>query len=104
VRQPITVYANVPAMRNIYVDKAGFITKIVGNTDQNVAPRVFDDELNKPQPMTDSIMRQYQQFITQHGVLEAGKTYTLSHEAASVSTARQEKINTSLRLEFDQND
>jgi hypothetical protein len=101
----ITVYAQVPQMRSVYVDKAGLITKIAGNTSENITPKVYDDEFNQPQPLTDSVMRQYQQFLDEHKVLEAGKTYDVGHEVgAHALDSHQVTIDASLRLGSDQND
>jgi hypothetical protein len=76
--QRITVYASVPMMRNIYVDQSGQIIKVVGNTSDNIEPRVYN-ELNKEIAMTDSVKNQYDQFLKQHaGHLEASKTYIVN--------------------------
>jgi uncharacterized RmlC-like cupin family protein len=76
--QQITVYAAVPQMRNIYVDGAGIIIKIVGNTSQNIEPKVYDEH-NQPVAMTGSISRQYQQFLNEHqGHIDAGKFYYIN--------------------------
>jgi hypothetical protein len=89
----ITVYAQVPQMRNIYVNKSGLITEIVGNTSENVTPRIYNED-NQPQPMTDSIMQQYQQFLSQQKTLQASKIYTIK----SSSEASQPKIDATLTL------
>jgi hypothetical protein len=76
--QRITVYASVSEMRYIYLDKSGLITKVGGNTSQNIEPQVFDEN-NHVVAMTDSVMQQYQQFLDDHnGKLEASKIYYIN--------------------------
>jgi hypothetical protein len=74
----ITVYASVPQMRLIYVNKAGMVTKIGGNTSQNITPQVYDEN-NHAVAMTESISQQYQQFLQLHNnKLEASKIYYIN--------------------------
>lgn len=71
----ITVYASVAEMRNIYVNKAGRITKIAGNTSRNIPPGAFDEN-NRPLQLTDDMELQYEAFLKSHNYyLSAGKYY-----------------------------
>jgi len=65
ISSQVTLVGIVPEMRFIYVNQDGFITRIVGNTSNNVTPRVADAN-NKEQPMTDAIWQQYVYFMDQH--------------------------------------
>jgi hypothetical protein len=83
--QRITVYANVPEMRIIYVSDAGFITKVGGNTSNNIEPQVYNEK-SQVIPMTDAINQQYQKFLDEHqGKLQASKIYEVN--PVSVDTA-----------------
>lgn len=74
----ITVYASVAEMRYIYVNKDGFITKVGGNTPQNIEPQVIN-EANQVISMTDAINQQYQRFLNDHhGKLQASKIYDVN--------------------------
>lgn len=73
--QRITVYASVPEMRYIYVDKSGIITKVVGNTSNNIDPKVVNED-NQPLTMTESINKQYEAFLKDHHYhIAAGQFY-----------------------------
>lgn len=79
----ITVYASVPEMRAVYVNKAGYITKVAGNTPNNIQPRVYDEN-NQIIAMTDTINQQYQQFLQSHGgKLQASKIYEINPVSVS---------------------
>jgi len=68
----------VPEMRFVYVNQGGFITRVVGNTSDNVTPRVADGN-NKELPLTDAIQQQYNYFMSQHNWhLDAGVSYTVN--------------------------
>jgi hypothetical protein len=74
----ITVYATVAEQRAIYVDDSGNIFKIAGNTSKNITPQVYGAD-NRPIAMTDSITRQYQDFLkSHHNYLDASVTYDLT--------------------------
>jgi hypothetical protein len=74
----ITVYASVPMMRVIYVDDAGNITKVLGNTTQNIDPKIYNEH-NQPVSVTSQIQDQYNNFLKMHGGhLEASKTYVVN--------------------------
>jgi hypothetical protein len=74
----ITVYASVPMMRVIYVDESGNITKVLGNTTQNIDPKVYDEH-NQLISMTSQIQDQYNKFLKAHGGhLEASKIYVVN--------------------------
>jgi hypothetical protein len=93
--QQITVYASVPEMRNIYVNKAGNITKIVGNTAKNIEPTVLDEN-NQTLIMTESISKQYEAFLkAHHNHIEASKYYYLNPLTVNSQPNNQNiKINT----------
>jgi hypothetical protein len=74
----ITVYASVPMMRVIYLDESGNITKVLGNTTQNIDPKIYDEH-NQPVSMTSQIQDQYNKFLkAQGGHLEASKIYVVN--------------------------
>lgn len=76
--QQIIVQATVAAQRAIYVNKDGLITKVAGNTAENIEPLVIGDN-NQILTMTDSIRRQYQAFLNlHHGRLQASKEYKVN--------------------------
>jgi hypothetical protein len=91
----ITVYASVAQQRGIYVNSSGLITKIAGNTSNNVEPMVFNEN-NKIIAMTDSVQNQYQAFLKAHDYhLNAGETYYLNTASISnTADSRQIKIDT----------
>jgi hypothetical protein len=85
----ITVYASVPEQRAIYLDEAGSIIKIAGNTTKNLAPQVFDSS-NKPAAITDAVQKQYDDFLKQHNYhLEAGKIYNINPISVDLSPNTQ---------------
>ena len=74
----ITVYAAVAEQRAVYLDASSSIVKVAGNTTKNIAPTVIDSN-NKVVPMTPSIQRQYDTFLSQHNnQLLAGKIYSVN--------------------------
>lgn len=74
----ITVYAYVPQMRAIYIDKNGNLVKVAGNTASNITPQAFDTS-NRLITMTSSYMSQYRAFLAaQSGALGAGRTYVIT--------------------------
>lgn len=82
--QRINVYASVPPMRAVYVDDAGDLIKIAGNTSQNIEPTVYDQQ-NKQVQMTESIKSQYEQFLKSHDYkLEASKIYDINPVSVSI--------------------
>lgn len=101
----ITVYASVPQQRGVYVDQAGNLIKVAGNTTANITPTVFTTD-NKSLTMTDAIMNQYQQFLKQHQYhLEAGKIYVINPvtvnsqpntETIKIPTAKPQPLTLSL--------
>lgn len=87
--QRITVYAVVPPQRVVFIDEAGSIYKIAGNTSDNIEPKVLDGR-NQPTEMTDAIMKQYQNFLQLHGGrLEAGKIYNVNPVSVDTSVNEQ---------------
>lgn len=96
--QRITVYASVPQMRYIYVNKDGIITKIAGNTSNNIEPKVVDEN-NQPLTMTESIKQQYQQFLKSHNWhLEASKIYKVNPLRVNEEISQQ-KIEVASKLQ-----
>lgn len=92
----ITVYASVPEQRGIYVDKAGHIIKVAGNTASNITPQVFSAD-NQTMPMNDSVQRQYDKFLKDHDYrLIAGKVYVLNQVITvdSAADSRTIKVDT----------
>lgn len=76
--QRLTIYAAVSHQRGIYVNSSGLITKIAGNTSNNVRPTVFNEN-NQVITMTDSVQNQYQKFLKAHDYhLNAGQAYYLN--------------------------
>jgi hypothetical protein len=88
--QTITVYATVLPQRVVHIDGSGNITRVAGNTADNIEPRVTDEN-NHPSAITDSIRQQYQRFLESHGNhLEAGKIYTVN--PVSISPAPNTQV------------
>lgn len=74
----VTLSGIVAPMRFIYVDQSGAVIKIVGNTSDNVAPKVASLD-NKLLPMTDSVWQQYIAFMDQHSWrLAAEQSYNVN--------------------------
>ncbi len=97
--QRIIVYASVAPQRAIYVNEEGFITKVAGNTSENIEPRVAGKS-NETLTMTESISRQYQSFLDEHkGRLEAGKEYKVNPVTVDTTPNTQDiLIDTKLTL------
>lgn len=91
----ITVYASVAQQRGIYTNNSGLITRISGNTSNNVEPMVFNEN-NKIIAMTDSIQNQYMAFLKAHDYhLMAGETYYLNPVSVNNATdSREIKLDT----------
>lgn len=75
VSDTITISGVVLPMRYIYLDKAGNIQKVVGNTSVDITPTVLDAE-NQITQLTSKITSQYQHLLDENGGhLQAGQTY-----------------------------
>jgi hypothetical protein len=71
----ITLSGTVLPGRYIYLDKGGDIQKVVGNTSENIAPKILDID-SRVVPLTDRIASQYQYLLSENGgKLKAGQTY-----------------------------
>ena len=78
ISSTITLTGVVPEMRFVYLDQNGYVTKVVGNTANNISPRAIGPD-NKEAPITDAIMRQYDYFMAQHNwQLDAGTSYNVN--------------------------
>lgn len=76
--QKIIVYASVAPQRAVYVNEGGFITKVAGNTSENIEPRIIGEN-NQTLTMTEAIRLQYQAFLNlHHGRLQASKEYKVN--------------------------
>lgn len=70
----ITLSGTVLPGRYIYLDSQGDIQKVIGNTSQNITPKVLSN--NHIIPLTNKIFRQYQQLLAENGgQMQAGQTY-----------------------------
>lgn len=68
----------VPTMRFIYVDNQDKILSVVGNTDQNISPRVIRTATYKDIELSAYVVAQYQTILAANGGhLQAGLTYHL---------------------------
>lgn len=99
VSSSVTLYGYVPEMRFIYVNQDGFVTKIVGNTADNIEPRVTSLD-NKEQSMTDSIRQQYDYFMSTHQwKLQAGVSYEVNPVQINSAVSSQNiEINNSSQI------
>jgi len=87
--QRITVYAQVLPQRVIYLDVSGNITKVAGNTVDNIEPQIIDKD-NQPVPATERIQQQYLRFLESYGNhLEASKVYSVNPIAISLAPNTQ---------------
>jgi hypothetical protein len=78
ISQTVTISGRVAEMRFVYIDDAGNLAKVVGNTTNNVTPTAISLN-NHKLPMTDSIWQQYIALMDQHNwQLDAGITYSLN--------------------------
>lgn len=89
----ITVTAQVLPGRYIYLNESGVITKLAGNTSDNIAPAVIDSQNHKI-AATDEVLATYQQVLDSHqGHLEAGRIYIISPAPKKTEVKLQIDIN-----------
>ena len=95
ISSTVTLHGYVPPMRFAYVNQDGFITKIGGNTSDNITLRVATLD-NKELPLTESVSQQYDYFMRQHGwKLEAGVIYEVNPVQINTQVNTQQiEINT----------
>lgn len=70
ISQTITITARVAPARSIIVNDTGRMTKIYSNTDEDVAPRVYLNDVPGPErPLTPQLLVQYKTIISQQNNL-----------------------------------
>jgi hypothetical protein len=99
ISQTITLTGVVPEMRMLYINRDGYLVRIIGNTASNIKPEAISLD-NKPLAMTDAIRRQYDYFLSQHGwKLVAGVTYQVNPVQVDTSVDRSDiTINTASQV------
>ena len=76
ISNSVTVTATVLPERYIYVDQAGKVTKVVGNTAQAVTPTVVESWApDTTIKMNAQIYKQYHELQLQNGGFAAGRSY-----------------------------
>jgi hypothetical protein len=76
IAQKVRLQGVMPVIRLIYVDPQGHITRVIGNTDQNIEPIVVLDGTPRHLVLTPYINEQYQLILaSQNGRLAASTTY-----------------------------
>ncbi len=89
ISSSVTLSGIVPEMRFVYINQDGFITKVVGNTSNNITPRVVSLD-NKEQPITGAIWQQYNYFMDQHNWhLDAGVSYGVNPVQINTAVSSQ---------------
>jgi hypothetical protein len=85
----VSIAGVVPEMRFMYVNQDGVVTRIVGNTSNNIRPRVAGPD-NKELPLTDAVWQQYAYFMEQHNWhLDGGVSYDVNPVRVNTSVSSQ---------------
>lgn len=76
VTQELHITAIVPAHRDIILDTAGNISKIISNTPEDVTPDVYllDTIPANKRPLTDDLYKQYRKLVS-YGTAKYGVLY-----------------------------
>lgn len=75
ISSTVTLTGIVLPGRYIYLDKSGDVQKVIGNTSDNLTPKVLNSQ-NQLVPLSDKINQQYQQLLNENGGhLQAGQSY-----------------------------